>query len=409
MDAIVLKPYNLNQLSSKIKQLGNRIELYFDNTRSKFTAFVRNDSRNNITVKYTTYNGRNLEDANSKEYVDYSDNLAGMVNQSVKNTLGEIIDGPGELYNQIVDVEYIYELKAINLKTAGYVIGNTCATNVYSFNNIEAVPYVLDNRTYTIQGDTLLTVAARFMVKDIEDSSSLGYLYHNRPKPVRNRKGDIIKVASTNTKKFGISDSVKCRANLMKNFKSFIPVAFSWSVYTPIWMKNGEFVRRLREETILGIDMIEIDNLTSAGTTINDYKSITLYTTSKRIHQVLGENFDCYNYRFFNELIAGLFLGGKWYSGCDTIAVDAETKTNFILGLEYEALTESEKEKYILANNKNCGSLVANKLLKMYWETMNSSRPEYSDIIVNKIANLTMDSIKFDIKSASKGMLGYIE
>ena len=399
----------MNQLSNKIKQLGNRIELYFDNTKSKFTAFVCNDSKNNTTVKYTTYKGRTLTDVNSKEYVDYSDNIIGMVNQSVKNILGEITGGPSELYNQVVDVEYIYELKAINIKTAGYVIGNTCATNVYAFNNTEAVPYVLDNNTYTIEGDTLLTVAARFMIKDIEDSSSLGYLYHNRSSVIRNRKGDNINAAYNNERKFGGYDSIKCKANLMRNFKSFIPIAFSWSVYTPIWMKNEEFVRRLKEETILGIDMIEIDNLTFVGTAINDYKSITLYTTSKRIHQVLGEKFEHYNYRFFNELIAGLFLNGKWYSGCNSIAVDSETKSKFILGIEYEALTESEKEKYILANNKNCGSIVARKLLKMYWETMNSSIPEYSDVIVNKISNLTMDSIRFDIKSANKGMLGYIE
>lgn len=409
MNNIVLNQFNLNNLSNIIKQRGNRIELYFDNVKSKFTAFVCNDSKNNIIVKYTTYKGRTLTGLEPKDYDDYSNEPYKMVMASVKNTFGDCIGGPAELYTQIVDVEYIYELKAINIKTAGYVIGNQCATNVYANGSTNPISYVLSNSAYVLEGEDLLTVAARFMIKDIEDSSSLGYMYHNKSNIIRGRKGDNINAASTNTRKFGIGDSVKCQANLMKNFTSFIPIAFSWSVYTPIWMQNAEFVRRLKEETILGIDMVEIDNLTFVGTTIPDYKSTTLYTTAKRFHQILNVKFDYYNYRFFNELIAGLFLTGNWYSGCNRIAVDNDTKSKFLIGLEYDALTKTEKEKYVTASTDKCGTIVANKLLKLYWETMNTSRPEYGDEVVEKIANLTMDNIKFDVKSASTGLLGYID
>jgi len=414
MDNVIIKPYNIGQLTDWIKSLGTRMELYFDYVRSDFTAMVYHDSKNRSKVWYSKCPSRSLTEEAKTKFPDFSDRMDAMIASCVQNPIAMYLEG-GEVFKQIVAVEYIPELKCVNFKTAGYVIGRACAECVYVKKDLTGVTYIINNTAVNITGDKLKTIAAKYLVKDIEDSNSLGYLYYNRSKIVTAPNGDKIKVPSNNDRRFGNQNNVNSVSNLMRNFSSFVPVAFQWSVYTPIWMQDEEFVRRLNENTVWGIDMVRVPNLTVDGYSMSDYESYTFYTTEKRVYQTLGTKFEAHHFWFYNQLVVSLFIDGLWYGGSKSLAVNKNKQNEFILGLEYQALTEDDKKHYVYAEDDGSGRvsiLPARKYIKMFWPLMNSTQVDIPEDVTERITKFNLINIEYDLESAvkdTKNILNYID
>lgn len=394
MERIVINPYDIGQLDSKVTPIGNRIDLYFDNVKSDFTAMVYHDTKNRSHVYYSKCQARHYSEEVAKKFTDYHDTLDAMFSECIQNPIGMYLDD-GELYKTIVEVEYIPELRGLNFKTAGYIIGSTCMRARFSSNKADEVQYIIRNSSYIINGETLDKIAYRYLLKDISDSCSFGYLYYNKSRSIVDAQGNEVKVAQDNDRRFGQKNNIKGVSSLMRNFTSFVPIGFKWSMYTPIWLQNEEFISRLKNETVLGLDWVEVPNLTYDGNNINDFDTVTFYTTKKRIHQVLGEDFNSYNFRFFNELIAGLFLDGLGYTSAKYAAVNNNNQKKFISPLEYMSLVEDEQCIYKVTdgNSNVAATALASKLVKRYWATMNPSKHEISKNLIEKVQGLTMESI----------------
>ena len=319
-----------------------------------------------------------------------------MCNEAINNlTVGFLKDA--ELYRVITDVEYMPELRALNFKTAGYCVGMECAKAVYGDVKSDSVQYVIGNNTKVIDGDVMRGLAARYMYKDIMDASNLGYLYYNRSLGVKNIDDSITNLAQDNVKRYGVGNGVKSLSNLMRNFTDFIPVGFEWSIYTPLYMQSSYFVEKLKTGTVLGLDWIKVDNLTTDGHSIQDLHSVTYYTTKKRLYQVFGEKFDYYNYRFINEVMASLYLGSKLFLNSEFIATKANNE--FITPIQYEALTDKDRNQYNVVQDEKSKMYAAMKLVATYWKTMRHDKSNESRALVEKLSTLTLKDIECDVET----------
>ena len=414
MEKLIIEPFNITKLDDIIKPIGSRLDIYFYNKQSKFTAIVRTDTKNRVFVFYSEYKGRTWSDEVSKNYRDYSKDLDVMCAEytNVNNIIAPYVDMPN-LYKIVVGVDYIPELKGINIKTAGYVIGHACLEAVYGDNKSDYVDYILSENTYRIEGEQLKMIANRFLMKDIEDSCNLGYLYYNKTQKKAISETSQISWAEVNTKRFGIQGNTRELATLMKVFTDFVPIGFNWATYTPIWCNNKEFLNKIQNESRFGLDWLEVKNLTKDGNTIQGYDSVTYYTTKRRMYEVFKCAFDHYNFRFINEIMAGLFLGDKYKINTGYLAINPSTKKT-VLPIEFESMLEDSKAslKVMTKNdNANVSVLPVKMFMDALWKSMHSGVEQYPDELLGTLANLTLDTIHCDVQALtaqSAELFGYV-
>ena len=411
-DILVLNPINKYTIDNIVKSYGTRLDIYFDYRRSEFTAVNTKDYNNKFKVVYSKYQGRKYSyDVMSKQK-DYHDILDAMFNECVKNYIAQ--DTPtSELNTMVCDMKMVPELRGLCFITAGYLIGQRCAEAVYGDNKSDTVMYVINKGdTVTISGDLLHEIAARFIIEDIEISSSLGYMYYNRSVGTKNADGDIIRRVTDNTSRYGNAKIIKGLPSLMRNFTDFVPISFNWSSYTPFWASCKSFISKLKDETTLGLDMIEVDNLTNDGREMKDTHSTTIYTTRRRLYEVLGEKFEVYNFRFMNEIIAGLFLDGEWLTGANGLYVHKSDTRDWCNVLSYQALTPEIRNNYEFKSSPELSVYSAKFLVSKYWKTMSDEPAEKANAISRRMSTLNLDSIKADVKQMSensKELFNYVE
>lgn len=408
---LVLKPYDLRGLDDKIKSLNN-VAIFFDYVHSPFRAVVRKDGTN-LSVFYGELKSRRVSDEEFNKTKNYHDDLPAMIGKCVVDILGPYVNDRD--LTRIVDVVYIPEIKGLCFLTAGYKIGCECMKAVYGDVKSDSVEYVITENTKRIQGDDLKRIAARCLFEDINISCALGYAYYNSTLNAKRADEKAIGLADLNDKRFGHGNVVRDLCSLMRNFKEFVPIGYSWNTYTPFWFTCPSFVQKLKDETILGCDWVEAPNFAIDGTRMRDSGSKTVYTTRKRITQMLGKELKNCNFRFINEIIAGLFLDGDGITGSKFIAVNKDDKRRILTPIEFKALTADEDDDYVIAGsdaNAQVRSIPAAILVNKYWDTMMLEDKRSSDGLKEKVSMLSLENIYTDVIGMSKSSahpFGYID
>lgn len=400
----------MKMLDSEIQRLGNRLDLYFDFVRSKYTACVYKNTKNKVCVYYSEFQGKKITYDDMDNYKDYHDNLDVLVGSSVNNLTNGILED-SELFNIICEVRYIPELKGVSFVTAGYLLGQKCMEAVYGDKKYDSVQYIIANTTKTVSGDAMIKIAQRYLAKDIEDSSTLGYYYYNITHQLKNSEGKPVKVARNNIKRFGFENNSVSLSRIMRNFTDFIPIGYSWVSYTPFWFTVPSFVEKISKYTVLGCDWIEVPNLTINGYDIKDGDTVTYYTTKRRLYELLGEQFDDFNYRFTNNVIASLFLGNDGYTNASKFAFNNSNKMDMITALKYNALSDKDKESYSLIEDERAPMLAASYLIMLYWESMKNAKGSESNELKSRLSIINLDRVRFDVVQAeenSRELFNYV-
>lgn len=286
----MLKPYNLKNLDDFVKVSGKKLDIYFDFELTDFTARVYTDKSNKSHVFYSNYRGRTLTDDDRAKLRDYSGDLNEMVKLCKRNYMGDILDG-GDTFTTVCDVVLIPEVKGLSFISYGYKIGRACAEKWFNNHDDSPIDYILVESAESISGETLQRVAKRYAFMDIKISSNLGYMLYNRQIAVKDKDGKVKRPAEDNVRRYGVGPGVSDLASLMRNFTDFIPIGFKWATYTPLCYVKDDFKEYLSNNTVFGMDWIEVPNKNMDGNSLpSGYRpedSLTFYTTKRCIHRVL--------------------------------------------------------------------------------------------------------------------------
>lgn len=410
---IKIDPINKDTLDDRIKSFDERLNVLFDYTKTDFTIMSYDNSRklffskcqeSKITAEVIT------------TYKDYHDDIAKFFDENTKNIAKGLIENT-EIFSMIVDVVFVPELVAVNFITAGYVIGMSCVDAVYGSNKSESVDYVVGHgNVESITGQDLTLMADKYLLNDIEVASRLGYMYyHKTASGFRNTEKKEQRLAQNDMRRFGNASNINSVTALMRNMTSFVPIGFRWSSYTPFIFKDERFFNRLKNETVLGYDMVEVPNFLKRDYASRGISSETIYTTKKRLHKILNTEVDFYNFSFLYKILAGLYLVDRYYCAAGTVYINKETR-QLCSQIEYSVMNKVDKDMCILVDNADAAKYASSKLVKMYVSSMilmyNSVEQEQSiKEIAGSLAKLTMETIYADVISdteISTDMFGYV-
>lgn len=415
MDRIFLETYDVSRLDSVINPLTSRANIYFDNVKSKFTVVRYKSGSHGGRLIYSDFSGRNLTPDDVEKHHDYHDEIDVLCNMCVKNEIGKYFDDKdiSQLMTIIVDMQYIPEIQCVNFITAGYRIGIECMQAYLK--NEYAIDYILNNKTYRIEGDTLRRIACKAITKDINDSSSFGYSFYNKTLKIRGVDKTEIDKASRNDSRFGSTNNdAQNITNLMRYFTEYVPIAFSWSVYTPVWVRDEAFMSKLKNNTILGLDWVEVQNFSNTGNNMKDIDSVTCYTTRKRLYEIFGFKFEYYNFQFINRIISGLYLGSEGVLDTEYIMQNRDSKSLMLSPIEAKALTADEEDdfdKISSAENARVKLIQPTVLIKKFWSTMSSDTSGNDNKVIRRLSTMNMGMIATDVerrRAASSELFGYV-
>ena len=419
---LILTPFKLEELDSLIMQFGNQLDVYMNFTYAKYKAKTSQNNKNVVKVGYFDYgtDDRAKREEDQNEQLKFFNILPNILSKRVTNIMKGVVEDENE-YNTVCEVKHIPEVLGVTLNTYGYKVGALCAEKVYIDKEVGTVDFVMNGNSIVLNEEQVKIIADRFVLMDIAISDFFGYSYYNKYfAPQKNSDGDTVRPVSDNTRRYGNGPVVKDVSSLMRNLTDFIPVAFKWVSYSPIWTKDADFMNKLMNETILGADWFEVPNKTKMGHNISsayrDSDSVTFYTTKRRLHQIVPYKFDGYNFKFMNNIVAGLFLDGRWVVGTEFIA-SKEGSNDRIVPLQYEALTIDERSSYKVSgdSDEEKGTSKTFGALNLINATLGSMSQSTGIDVIRYLAayvrQISFNSIKMDVAqraSESRELFKYI-
>ena len=446
-EVVTIKQIGVEEIEVKFKRIYSKADLYIDFEKIN-CAMITDNAVNRIIYAEAKWSDKIDEVKSSKKMYSCSKLCATFA----KNELDFVENS--ELFSMICDTSFVVEFHAFVLLTAGYKIGMACLREIYDRRSEHpSVSYIMQfpdgkTRTVDLTEEEIYRIANIFFVKDMKTAASLGYLYYNKPERISKQvEGGFIKsvYAAQNTSRFGMENSpIDKPAKLMKYLTDFIPVGYSFSGYTPFIFTVESFVNQLKDRTILGLDMVVIPNYVQASRIRDEITSIAWYTTKRRLYDVLGFDFDYYSFQFIYGLMCSLFLVDAGYTNADSVYISAEysddeikNRVAYIVGvgddrlstkvltqIEFDSLSDDNKNSYRQVSGNIARMIMATYFVRLYLSDMKlkcmshrifyenaDSRKEF-DRIVNKLKDLTLDSIYRDVKSEvdnSNELFNYIK
>ena len=429
--SVDIRPIGIEEIEHKFRNWFTKADLYIDYKRTEFAMIYDSDNRKVVYAK-AKYN-KKLSDIRA-DGTEIS-TIQKVIGSHVVNRLSFIENS--ERFNTICDVKYLVELHAFVLLTAGYRIGMACVEEFYK-NNGEQVSYIRQKADGTSQIEDLteedLEKAAQvYFAYDMEIASSFGYRYYNKLEKITRVADDTTirsEYAAQDLSRFGIESAPMDKpAKLMKYLTDFIPIGYEFSGYTPFIFTVDEFVSKLKNETVLGLDMINVPNHIQSGKIKDSVKSTAWYTTKKRLYQVLGYKFDYFSFQFVYRLLCGLFLEDVYYLNAGSVYVKSSYETNelyqliqslidvttdklpikVITEIEYNALDEDSQSSYKQINGEIVNKIAATYFVRKFISDMkfgcvshrqflerSGERNNFNSLIENLI-EMTLDTISTDV------------
>lgn len=433
-EVIRIKPIAVDKIESQFKNVYSKADLYMDYEKIGY-AMMTDSSVNKVIYAKAKWSDK-VEDVKQSEQI-YS--CSRICSTFAENRL-EFVQN-SELFNMICETKYIIGFHAFVMITAGYKIGMACVREVFGNKNEHpSVSCILENykgsaRTINLTEEEIFKAANIYFVYDMRIAASLGYMYYNKPEKISRMVGDnYVKstYAAQNMSRFGMENlPIDKPAKLMKYLTDFIPIGYSFSGYTPFIFTVSEFVEKLKKETILGLDMVEVPNHVQNSRVKDEIVSFAWYTTKRRLYEVFGYEFDYFSFQFMYRIMCSLFLGDIGYTNAKRVYIsnkfgedeiknrvaytigllDDKLSTKFLPEIEFNSLDEDSQTGYSEISGEVAKIIMATYITRMFISDMklkcvshrvyfqDAQRKREFDILIKRLQDLTWDSIYCDVNS----------